>query len=150
MAHCTCATRYHDRSLLRWTSLILSSVQIYCCWILWSRNGHLYCHLASSLCRGCIYRGSSRFVVCEKMFQALSDFCTRGDKYIRQHIGKDMIETMVFYNKCDEHPTHDNVPPSLQANNISNLLTDIQVTKTKLDVLLDKTFNHSEIVKNLQ
>uniref|UniRef100_A0A1I7XMC3 Protein tweety homolog n=1 Tax=Heterorhabditis bacteriophora TaxID=37862 RepID=A0A1I7XMC3_HETBA len=79
---------------------------------------------------------------------ALADMCSSGSNFIRSHLSPPMISALEFYRTCDVRPTHDNVPPIMGASNISETLTAIQNTKTKLDSLLDTTFNHSVIISN--
>lgn len=79
---------------------------------------------------------------------ALADFCNNGGAYIRANLNKLMIETLEFYKTCDAKPSHDNVPPVLGVNNVSDTLTNLQTTKTKLDSLLDVTFNRSVEISN--
>lgn len=79
---------------------------------------------------------------------ALADFCSSGGVFIRSQLSTPLISSLEFYRKCDERPTHDNVPPVMAASNVSDALSSIQSTKSKLDSLLDTTFNHSDVVSN--
>ncbi|CAJ0933773.1 unnamed protein product, partial [Mesorhabditis belari] len=79
----------------------------------------------------------------------LSDFCSNGGAFVKAKINEKMIETLDFYKDCKVSTSRDNVPLVLGMKEVSASLNLIQSSKTKLDSLLDQTFNRSAEVANV-
>ncbi|PAV83838.1 hypothetical protein WR25_19579 [Diploscapter pachys] len=79
---------------------------------------------------------------------ALSDFCNNGGKFIKTQLKEPILTAFEYYKTCEAKPTHDNVPPVFHANNMSDALSGLQNTKSKLDALMMTTFNNSAEIAN--
>ncbi|VDM36464.1 unnamed protein product [Toxocara canis] len=79
---------------------------------------------------------------------SLADFCAEGGSFIRSHLSNETIETLNFYRSCDPRPTHDNVPSMVAVTNISDQLSKIHETEQKLDAIISKLFNGSDVLSN--
>ncbi|CAD6185081.1 unnamed protein product [Caenorhabditis auriculariae] len=75
----------------------------------------------------------------------LSDFCTNGKKFAMEQLGN-LDESVEFYKTCAPRPANDILPPDV--NRYLDLMKYITGSKSKLDGLLQTTFNSSEAITN--